>query len=124
MQAGRTIITTIHQPSSRMFYMFDKLLLISEGKPIFYGKARDSMKYFSSIGFVPQLAMNPAEFLLDLATGHLNDIAIPQESQQLDMTLIKVDHIHIHIHMHVELLTLIVVENILMNYRCFLGFSF
>ncbi|XP_039141933.1 LOW QUALITY PROTEIN: ABC transporter G family member 26 [Dioscorea cayenensis subsp. rotundata] len=88
-KAGRTIITTIHQPSSRMFYMFDKLLLISEGKPIFYGKARDSMKYFSSIGFVPQLAMNPAEFLLDLATGHLNDIAIPQESQQLDMTLIK-----------------------------------
>ncbi|KAJ0989713.1 hypothetical protein J5N97_008069 [Dioscorea zingiberensis] len=88
-KAGRTIIVTIHQPSSRMFYMFDKLLLISEGYPLYYGKARDSMKYFSSIGFVPQLAMNPAEFLLDLATGHVNDISIPEAAQELEMTVIK-----------------------------------
>ncbi|KAL5737300.1 hypothetical protein ACOSP7_030061 [Xanthoceras sorbifolium] len=33
-----TAITTIHQPSSRMFHMFDKLLLISEGYPLYYGK--------------------------------------------------------------------------------------
>ncbi|XP_078439654.1 ABC-2 type transporter family protein [Wolffia australiana] len=77
-KAGRTIITTIHQPSSRIFYMFDKLLLISEGYPIYIGQACTSMQYFSSLGFVPQLAMNPAEFLLDLATGHVQDMNIPE----------------------------------------------
>ncbi|XP_031375470.1 ABC transporter G family member 26 isoform X2 [Punica granatum] len=78
-KAGRTIITTIHQPSSRMFHMFDKLLLISEGYPIYYGRARDSLEYFSSMRFIPQIAMNPAEFLLDLATGQVNDISIPDD---------------------------------------------
>ncbi|KAH0457631.1 hypothetical protein IEQ34_012946 [Dendrobium chrysotoxum] len=78
-KAGRTIITTIHQPSSRIFYMFDKLLLISDGYPIYHGKACDSVWYFSSLGFVPEIAMNPAEFLLDLATGQVNDIKIPED---------------------------------------------
>ncbi|KAL2483688.1 ABC transporter G family member 26 [Forsythia ovata] len=78
-KAGRTIITTIHQPSSRMFHMFDRVLLISEGYPVYYGKARESMEYFSSLRFVPEIAMNPAEFLLDLATGQVNDITVPEE---------------------------------------------
>ncbi|KAG6414366.1 hypothetical protein SASPL_127088 [Salvia splendens] len=76
-KAGRTIITTIHQPSSRMFHMFDKVLLLSEGHPVYYGKARHSIQYFSCLSFVPEIAMNPAEFLLDLATGQLNDITVP-----------------------------------------------
>ncbi|KAL3576489.1 hypothetical protein D5086_021772 [Populus alba] len=77
-KAGRTIITTIHQPSSRMFHMFDKLLLISEGYPLYYGKARESMECFSDLRFIPEIAMNPAEFLLDLATG-VNDISVPED---------------------------------------------
>ncbi|XP_057431702.1 ABC transporter G family member 26-like [Lotus japonicus] len=76
---GRTIITTIHQPSSRIFHMFDKLLLISEGYPVYYGKARETMEYFSSLRFIPQIPMNPAEFLLDLATGQVNDISVPTD---------------------------------------------
>uniref|UniRef100_A0A2N9HYH3 ABC transporter domain-containing protein n=1 Tax=Fagus sylvatica TaxID=28930 RepID=A0A2N9HYH3_FAGSY len=78
-KAGRTIITTIHQPSSRMFHMFDKLLLISEGYPVYYGKARESMDYFTSLRFIPEIPMNPAEFLLDLATGQVNDISVPAD---------------------------------------------
>ncbi|RHN67439.1 putative polar-amino-acid-transporting ATPase [Medicago truncatula] len=78
-KAGRTIISTIHQPSSRIFHMFDKLLLISEGYPIYYGAARETMEYFSSLRFNPEIAMNPAEFLLDLATGQVNDISIPTD---------------------------------------------
>ncbi|KAL7088140.1 hypothetical protein ACP275_13G110200 [Erythranthe tilingii] len=78
-KAGRTIITTIHQPSSRMFHKFDKVLLIAEGYPVYCGKARDSMEYFSCLRFIPQIPMNPAEFLLDLATGQVNDISVPDE---------------------------------------------
>ncbi|KAM7252247.1 hypothetical protein ACFE04_024130 [Oxalis oulophora] len=81
-RAGRTVITTIHQPSSRMFHTFDKLLLISEGYPVYYGKARECMQYFSSLSFIPEIAMNPAEFLLDLATGEVNDISLPQDLLQ------------------------------------------
>ncbi|KAG0515045.1 hypothetical protein BDA96_10G245300 [Sorghum bicolor] len=36
------------------------------------------MHHFSSLGFVPEIPMNPAEFLLDLATGNLDDISVPE----------------------------------------------
>lgn len=79
VQAGRVIVTTIHQPSSRMFHMFDKLVLLSEGYPLYSGYAREAMEYFDSLSIAPQLAMNPAEFLLDLATGVTSDITLPED---------------------------------------------
>ncbi|XP_024388362.1 ABC transporter G family member 26 [Physcomitrium patens] len=77
--AGRVIVTTIHQPSSRMFHMFDKLVLLSEGYPLYSGYASEAMQYFGSLSIAPQIAMNPAEFLLDLATGVTNDITVPED---------------------------------------------
>lgn len=46
---------------------------------MYYGKAREAMDYFSSLRFIPNIAMNPAEFLLDLATGQVNDISAPDD---------------------------------------------
>lgn len=79
--------------------MFDKLLLISDGFPIYHGKASDSVGYFSSLGFLPEIAMNPAEFLLDLATGQVNDIRIPEDlrgspdPQDFETEVIKVTNL-------------------------------
>ncbi|KAH9737825.1 ABC transporter G family member 22 [Citrus sinensis] len=72
-EAGKTVVTTIHQPSSRLFHKFDKLILLGKGSLLYFGKASEAMTYFSSIGCSPQIAMNPAEFLLDLANGNLHD---------------------------------------------------
>ncbi|OIT01753.1 PREDICTED: ABC transporter G family member 14-like [Nicotiana attenuata] len=66
---GRTVITTIHQPSSRLYHMFDKVVLLSEGCPIYYGPASSALEYFSSIGFSISITVNPADLLLDLANG-------------------------------------------------------
>ncbi|KAK4490857.1 hypothetical protein RD792_001572 [Penstemon davidsonii] len=66
---GRTVITTIHQPSSRLYHMFDKVVLLSEGCPIYYGPASTALEYFSSIGFSTSITVNPADLLLDLANG-------------------------------------------------------
>ncbi|XP_059642806.1 ABC transporter G family member 14 [Cornus florida] len=66
---GKTVITTIHQPSSRLYHMFDKIVLLSEGCPIYYGPASTALEYFSSIGFSTSITVNPADLLLDLANG-------------------------------------------------------
>ena len=79
MQAGKTVLTTIHQPSSRLFHKFNKLILLGKGSLLYFGKASEAMDYFSSIGCSPLIAMNPAEFLLDLANGNVNDVTIPSE---------------------------------------------
>lgn len=78
-EAGKTVITTIHQPSSRLFHKFDKLILLGKGCLLYFGKASEAMFYFSSIGCSPLIAMNPAEFLLDLANGNINDVSLPSE---------------------------------------------
>ncbi|XP_009593646.1 ABC transporter G family member 21 [Nicotiana tomentosiformis] len=69
-RGGRTIVTTIHQPSSKLYRMFDKIIVLTEGCPIYCGKNSHVMEYFESIGYVPGFDfMNPADFLLDLANG-------------------------------------------------------
>ncbi|KAL5130995.1 ABC transporter G family member 27 [Glycine soja] len=78
-EAGKTAVTTIHQPSSRLFHKFDKLILLGKGSLPYFGKASDAMDYFQFIGWAPLIAMNPAEFLLDLANGNVNDISVPSE---------------------------------------------
>ncbi|KAM0059640.1 putative ABC transporter, AAA+ ATPase domain, ABC-2 type transporter [Helianthus debilis subsp. tardiflorus] len=81
---GRTVVTTIHQPSSRLYHMFDKLVLLSEGSPIYYGPASTAMEYFSSVGFATSITVNPADLLLDLANGIAPDAM--QEHEQGETT--------------------------------------
>eukprot|EP01018_Ginkgo_biloba_P019511 Gb_31556 [translate_table: standard] len=79
---GRTVVTTIHQPSSRVFHSFDKLILLSEGRLLYFGKATGALDHFSSLGFKPHITMNPADFLLDLCSGDVDDIPMPLALQQ------------------------------------------
>ncbi|XP_076911213.1 ABC transporter G family member 21-like [Bidens hawaiensis] len=85
-RGGRSVVTTIHQPSSRLYWMFDKVVVLSDGCPIYSGHAGEVMPYLSSIGFVPGFnLMNPADFLLDLASG----VALgtnPDDHQQYKQT--------------------------------------
>ncbi|XP_044510787.1 ABC transporter G family member 22-like [Mangifera indica] len=80
-KGGKTVATTIHQPSGRLFREFDKLILLGRGNSLYSGKASEAMPYFSSIGCSPLIAMNPAEFLIDLANGNINDKTFPSKSQ-------------------------------------------
>ena len=68
----RTIIATIHQPSSTVFEMFDDLLLLKKGGHVVYhgelGNSSSTMvKYFHSLG-APRIAFgeNPANWMLNV----------------------------------------------------------
>ena len=63
---GITVICTIHQPSSATFALFNTVLLISNGKTLYFGTTADSAAYFtgSSYGFQMAEGTNPAEFLI------------------------------------------------------------
>ena len=58
---GKTIISTIHQPSSDAFLEFDRLLLMADGHCVYQGDAKESAKYFRKIGFNLPLFSNPAD---------------------------------------------------------------
>lgn len=65
--AGRTIVTTIHQPPTDVWERFDKFCLLAEGKCLYFGPAQGAIAYFSQLGHqCPQFA-NPADYFLRIA---------------------------------------------------------
>ena len=47
---GRLVVVNIHQPSSDIFKLFDKLLILDKGGfPIYYGNPIDAIKYFKTL---------------------------------------------------------------------------
>ncbi|KAE8362635.1 P-loop containing nucleoside triphosphate hydrolase protein [Aspergillus caelatus] len=71
---GQAILCTIHQPSSELFQMFDRLLLLHEGKTAYFGDVGSSastlIDYFERAGArSPEEGENTAEWLLDVANS-------------------------------------------------------
>eukprot|EP01091_Cochliopodium_minus_P001749 TRINITY_DN1168_c0_g1_i1.p1 TRINITY_DN1168_c0_g1~~TRINITY_DN1168_c0_g1_i1.p1 ORF type:complete len:650 (-),score=150.98 TRINITY_DN1168_c0_g1_i1:60-2009(-) len=66
---GRTIISTIHQPSAEVFFLFDKLLLLANGHQVYYGSTKDVVSYFANLGYQCPQYQNPADYLLNLITS-------------------------------------------------------
>jgi ABC-type multidrug transport system ATPase subunit len=61
---GRTIVSTIHQPSSEAFFYFDRLILMADGFTVFQGDAAESMEYFRTLKFNVPKRCNPADFFM------------------------------------------------------------
>src|SRR6195952_5038537 len=64
---GRTIVTTIHQPRSEIWGMFDGLVILTRGSPVYSGTAADCLPWFRGLGMELPAFVNPAEFLIDIA---------------------------------------------------------
>uniref|UniRef100_A0A7E4ZYS7 ABC transporter domain-containing protein n=1 Tax=Panagrellus redivivus TaxID=6233 RepID=A0A7E4ZYS7_PANRE len=70
---GKTIITTIHQPSTQVFLMFDKVCFMSMGKVAYFGPAKLVADFWKSVGpeFECPVTFNPADHAI--ATLSKND---------------------------------------------------
>lgn len=49
-ERGMTVLATIHQPQSKIFFMFDRVILLSEGYCVYNGSPKDVRGYFSQFG--------------------------------------------------------------------------
>ena len=67
---GKTIIATIHQPSSAAFEYFDKLILMADGHILYQGSAKRSTHYFSKIGYQIPSYSNPADSYMRILQVH------------------------------------------------------
>ncbi|KAL8603575.1 hypothetical protein ACOMHN_022527 [Nucella lapillus] len=59
---NRTILCTIHQPSSEIFALFDQVLLMAEGRVGYMGPSAKAMEFFGSQNYHCPNNFNPADF--------------------------------------------------------------
>ena len=63
-QSGKTIIFTIHQPSSELVELIDNISLISQGRLTFLGSRSHAAEFFHSQGFICPMDYNPIDFYM------------------------------------------------------------
>lgn len=81
---GIATMTTIHQPSARIFNIFDKVILLSQGRIVYFGPTATSIDYFASIGYQCPVHENPADYYIDIMTlDYRNDEALEKSKNQI-----------------------------------------
>jgi ABC-type multidrug transport system ATPase subunit len=66
-RSQRTLCCTIHQPSAAVFEKFDKLLLLCNGYPLYFGPIPKCRAHFETFALSGEHS-NPAEFVISVAT--------------------------------------------------------
>ena len=72
-KADRTILCTIHQPTSELFSLFDRVCLVSEGEIAYMGESAAALNYFTRAGLPCPDNYNPADhyiFTLAIRPGN------------------------------------------------------
>src|SRR5436190_2067448 len=86
MAHNKIVIVTIHQPSSKIFQMFHKAILLDKGgRLVFFGTPSDMLRYFAEaehqhqfgaeLGACPSCGTTRPEFIFDVLETPLRDIS-------------------------------------------------
>lgn len=63
---GKTVITSIHQPSSAVFHKFDNVVFLADGCVVYYGSPCYSLEYCDGLGLKCPEGYNAADHWMDL----------------------------------------------------------
>jgi ABC-type multidrug transport system ATPase subunit len=86
MAHNKIVLVTIHQPTSKLFQMFNKALLLDKGgKLVFYGTPTEMLQYFAAaeheqhfgteLGGCPACGTTRPEFIFDVLETPLRDLS-------------------------------------------------
>ena len=86
MSHNKLVLVTIHQPTSKLFQMFNKALLLDKGgKLVFYGTPTEMLQYFAEaehvqhfgteLGGCPACGTTRPEFIFDVLETPLRDLS-------------------------------------------------
>lgn len=64
---GRTLIMSLHQPRSDIFFLFDDITILTGGQAVYSGAVNNVVQYFGNLGYSFPKHVNPADHLIDLS---------------------------------------------------------
>ncbi|KAF5272448.1 hypothetical protein FQR65_LT04916 [Abscondita terminalis] len=83
-EGGRTVICSIHSPSARLFSQFDNAYIVSSGQCMFQGYGQEVIPFLSEIGLTCPKHYNPADFVIDVASGEYGNEYLEKMSLAID----------------------------------------
>ncbi|CEF66619.1 ATP-binding cassette sub-family G member 2 [Strongyloides ratti] len=79
-----TIVVTIHQPSSQVFEMFDKILFMAEGRVGYFGTISGGINFWKNIGLPVPPNFNPSDhFINTLAIKKKQELKCQKEVKKI-----------------------------------------
>lgn len=72
----KSIVATLYQAGNGIYSQFDKVLVLAEGREIYYGPSSAAKQYFESMGFRCAPGANIADFLTSVAV-HMERKILP-----------------------------------------------
>ena len=89
----RTILLSVHQPSSEIFSEFDDVLVLKEGSLVYYGPTFEIFQFFKQMEMSCPNYCNPADFLfahvLPLCDVRTGESDVVEEMMETHLTLRK-----------------------------------
>ncbi len=68
-----TTFVSLYQASENIYSQFDKVLVIDEGREVFFGATTEARAYFEGLGFAPK----PRQTTPDYLTGCTDEVSLP-----------------------------------------------
>jgi ABC-type multidrug transport system ATPase subunit len=68
VKQNKIVVMTVHQPRTDIIEMFDKILILSAGRTMWFGSTQNALKHFSDLGYPIPPNTNPSDFFLDIVT--------------------------------------------------------
>ncbi|KAJ3252659.1 hypothetical protein HK103_001362 [Boothiomyces macroporosus] len=77
---NKLVLMTIHQPRTDILELFDKVLLLSVGKVMWFGSTTDAITHFDGLGYKLPPKTNPSDYFIDIITIDQRDEKLREES--------------------------------------------
>ncbi|ORX81260.1 hypothetical protein K493DRAFT_320718 [Basidiobolus meristosporus CBS 931.73] len=86
----KATLVTIYQASENIYQEFDKVLLLDQGRCVYFGPAQEAREYFNKLGFESNPRQTTSDFLTAVTDKHERRIipgmekVVPQTSEELE----------------------------------------
>ncbi|RDA93167.1 hypothetical protein CP533_3167 [Ophiocordyceps camponoti-saundersi (nom. inval.)] len=69
-------LVSLYQASESIYRLFDRVLVLAEGRQVYFGSTADARAYFEGLGFAPSPRQTTADYLVACADGRLGPDAL------------------------------------------------